>query len=117
VLTNVTRRSGWLYLATDVSKKAAKRRRREQERKKRTGTRRGGLVMALAPPGTESPGDKIARETRSDDSDDGGAPVREPRRPRPRDPLSGAVALEMPTELAPVDAVTGGDLDDAASEA
>jgi len=47
----------------------------------------------------ESPGDYIATrgDVPPDDPPVGGAPVREPRRPRPG-PFFGAVALDLPTD-------------------
>ncbi len=88
-----------------MSKKAAKRRRRQAERKKRTGLPRGGEVLAFAPPGMESPGDRHARDSGDDWPGGGGSVVREPRRPFPKGPLQGAVALEAPQKAAKVEAV------------
>src|SRR5437764_7176205 len=87
--------------------KRAKRRRREPKRERRGLTLPMRLVMTPAglqapPPPTErlgpladdSPGDQVARELRDDE--DGGAPVREPRRPKPNAPMAGAATVEPP---------------------
>ena len=55
-------------------------------------------------PGAESPGDEIALMDRPDDLE-GGAPVREPRRPKPHGPLAGAVELELPPDEEDLDAI------------
>jgi hypothetical protein len=46
----------------------------------------------------ESPGDRIALSLPKDEppEPEGGAAVREPRRPKPHQPLAGAAALEPP---------------------
>ena len=42
----------------------------------------------------DSPGDQLATEL--GDDEDGGAAVREPRRPKPNAPLAGAAAVDPP---------------------
>lgn len=98
--------------------KRAKRRRRDRKREKREAKLRprpaSVLAGASARPGLptrprvdplarDSPGDQIARDLREDD--EGGAAIREPRRPKPRAPLGGAAELEPPPREYPADAV------------
>ena len=40
---------------------------------------------------------------------EGGAPVREPRRPKPHGPLAGAVELELPPDEEDLDAIGASD--------
>jgi hypothetical protein len=57
----------------------------------------GSVVTERDPAPPDSPGDEIAKRLRDEDPP-GGAPVREPRRPKPPSPLAGAVALEPPVD-------------------
>ena len=105
-----------------MGQKRAKRRRRDRKREKRAAlppeqqqARRksrtrvlAGAVTypwfrrkregALPPWGAESPGDRVALSLPRDDPEEpeGGAAVREPRRPKPHAPMQGAAALEPP---------------------
>jgi hypothetical protein len=56
-----------------------------------------GVTVDESPSPPDSPGDEIAKRLRDEDPP-GGAPVREPRRPKPPSPLAGAVALEPPVD-------------------
>jgi hypothetical protein len=91
--------------------KRAKRRRRERKRERRglklptrlvltpAGLRAAPPISTepLGPLADDSPGDQLAREMRDDE--DGGAPVREPRRPKPNAPMAGAATVEpSPTD-------------------
>lgn len=101
-----------------MGEKRAKRRRRERKRTKRQRQPRplvpagssGGVrakrepiptyrLMPNLQPEDESPGDALALEFRDErDEPEGGATVREPRRPKPNAPLAGAASLELPPE-------------------
>jgi hypothetical protein len=98
--------------------KRAKRRRRERKRERRETTPRSLLRVPLpassqgAPPtearprgplADDSQGDQLANELRDDD--DGGAPVREPRRPKPNAPMESAAAVEPPSVAESTEAV------------
>jgi hypothetical protein len=88
--------------------KRAKRRRRERKRERRGLRLPTRLVLTpaglrtaaptptapLGPLADDSPGDQVARQLRDDE--DGGAPVREPRRPKPNAPMAGAATVEPP---------------------
>jgi hypothetical protein len=97
----------------------AKRRRQQRKAEKRQSTSRRFRERVLAGfsavverrrmpgpphPEAESPGDAIALMERPDDPE-GGAPVREPRRPKPHGPLAGAVELELPPDEEDLDAI------------
>ena len=89
--------------------KRAKRRRRERKRERRGLRLPTRLVLTPAglrdappfpteprgPLPDDSPGDQVARDL--SDDEDGGAPVREPRRPKPNAPMAGAATVEPPS--------------------
>lgn len=88
----------------------AKRRKQERKRRRRETARRVARPLLAA---GAAIADALRRPPKAGDGpfpfgpnyDDGGAPVREPRRPRPNPPLSGAVALEVPPADEATDAV------------
>jgi hypothetical protein len=43
----------------------------------------------------DSPGDQLAQDLKDDE--EGGAPVRKPRRPKPNPPMAGAASVEPPS--------------------
>jgi hypothetical protein len=97
-----------------MGQKRAKRRRREWKRTSReqrplvpAGTPASGRskrepiptyrLMPRVQPEDEWPGDALALELRDEPDDpEGGATVREPRRPKPNAPLAGAASVELP---------------------
>jgi hypothetical protein len=103
--------------AVGLGAKRAKRRRRERKREKRElnpRPRRSTVVAGslTAPaegprsrPTPDSAGDEIAREHEGPEEPEGGAAVREPRRPKPRGPAPAGIALEAPHATEPADGV------------
>jgi hypothetical protein len=54
----------------------------------------------------DSPGDLLAADLPDEEDDEGGAGVREPRRPKPNAPVTGAAAVDPPPPDELADAVS-----------